>query len=226
MNNQRVLEQGKVEWFSDENSRLNYQMIFSEQVAEEEQPESTMDMEEVLARRDQRWKNKLEAARKEAYQRGMEEGYDQGIKEAEEVFTEKLHQFRSHFEQSQQYWMTLQSQLSPGVLDLAFDIAEQVLGIPVENPKIREHLEEQLLPLFRKLDDRSKSVIYVCAADMEYIEELYQQYAPELPLRIVAREDLKPGEFSLETPGAKVISDFKAMLQDFKETLTLPTWKA
>lgn len=226
MKKQRVLEQGKVEWFTDENSRLNYQLIFSEQQEEEVITEHSQDLDEVLTHRDNRWKNKLNQARKEAYQKGLEEGYDQGLNEARDEFERKLEGFQAHFEQAREEWKRQQEQLTPGVLDLAFDIAEKILQIPVENPAVRERLEQQLLPLFRNLDQHTKAVIYTSVADFSFVEELYKEYAHEISLRIVAKEGLNPGEFNLETPGARVISDFREMLNEFKETLSLPTWKA
>jgi flagellar biosynthesis/type III secretory pathway protein FliH len=225
MKNQRVLEHSQVNWFSDDNMRLNYQMIFNERVLEESQPEVDQDFSKVLAERDSRWKNKLKVAKEDAFKKGFAQGFEEGHQEATSTLEQRIAGIQEALTQAQQAWEKQQQMLQPGILDMAFDIAESILGIPVENPEIRTKLEERLGLLLQKVDETSKPMLWINQVDFEFVSKLKEEYAPNTPVNIQISEEINPGEFKLETRNETVIQNFKVMMSDFRQTLTLPSWK-
>lgn len=225
MKNQRVLDNTQVNWFSDESMRLNYQMIFNERALEEPDEEESQDLAEVLAERDNRWKNKLKIVKEEAFQKGYDEGFEQGRVEAAQEIDRKLSGIKEALIQAQEAWTQQQKMLEPGVLDMAFDIAESILGIPVENPDIRQQLETNLGQLLQKVDESARPMLWISDSDFEYVNKLKEEYAPNTPINIKTDTQINPGEFRLETNNETVIQNFKGMMADFRQTLSLPTWK-
>lgn len=224
MKNQKVLDHSQVQWYSDESMRLNYQLIFNDRAQEETKPEIQEDITELIAERDFRWKNKLKAAKEEAFKQGWQEGFTAGRTEASGEIDQKLAAIKDALVQAQSAWQQQQKMLEPGILDLSFHIAERILGIPVENPEIRNEMEMRLAELLQKLDNHSKPLLFISETDFEYVNKLKAEYAPHTPVNIRAEKGIKPGEFRLETRNETVIRDFKAMLDDFRQSLTVPSW--
>lgn len=225
MKNQRVLDKTQVNWYDDDSMRLNYQMIFNERALEAPEEQPKQDISEVIAERDLRWKNKLKIAREESFSKGYDEGFATGKDEATKEIDRKLNGIKTALTQAQEAWSEQQKLLQPGVLDMAFDIAESILGIPVENPEIRQTLDTKLGRLLQKVDESARPMLWISASDFEYVNQLKEEYAPNTPINIKIGEGINPGEFKLETRNETVIQNFKDMMTDFRQNLTLPSWK-
>jgi flagellar biosynthesis/type III secretory pathway protein FliH len=224
MTSRKILEDKKINWFDNRTSRLNYEMIFCNNESDGDQREKEIDIDLLLKERDRQWLEKLKKAREESYTAGFEEGKKEGLDEAHSEIDSRTSALKQAFEEAQEEWLILQKTLEPGLLNLVFAIAEKILGIPVENPKITEKLESELGSLLQKLDEQSRPVLRIPKTDHKYIEKLYQEYAPVTPVRIIIREECNPGEFELETNRETVIQNYRKMLDDFKNTLSLPPW--
>lgn len=224
----KIIENKKINWNDLENSKLNYQMIFEEKVEaleKEEAEEEGLDIVEVLSRKEREWKKKLEEACKEAYAHGIEEGRKRGVEEARTEIDGKLATLENAFSKAHEEWKEKQKFLEPGMLDLAFEITEAILEIPVENPAIRTKLEEEIAPLLHKIDENSKSVLWISESDFTYIEKLVEEYAPGSPITIRISQECNPGEFELETSRETIVRSYEKILGDFKDSLSLPSWK-
>lgn len=224
----RIIDNKKINWNDLENSKLNYQMIFEEKVEtleKEETEEEGFDIVEVLSRKEREWKKKLEEACKEAYAHGIEEGRKRGADEARAEIDSKLATLENAFAKAHEEWKEKQNYLEPALLDMVFEITEAILEIPVENPAIRTKLEEEIAPLLHKIDDSSKSVLWVSESDFSYIEKLVNEYTPENPVTIRVSKECNPGEFELETSRETIVRSYEKMLGDFKDSLALPSWK-
>ena len=185
----------------------------------------TTDINELLDERDARWKRKLEQVRSEAYTEGFNAGQTEGIETARAEIDQKIGVIRQALSEAHTEWKVRQEMLEPGLLDMVFEISESILGIPVENPAIRASLEEKLAPLLQKINEQSKPILWVCESDLEYVQALKDDFSKSMVLNIQTSEECNPGEFKLETQEETVVHNFREMLNEFKKTLALPSWK-
>lgn len=225
MNKRKILDDKQINWYKKGDSRLSYQMIFEDtppgqKIDEDEIP----DTEELLKKSEQKWQERLIKAREEMYARGMEEGKKKGRQQAVEEIDSKLGQIENVLREVHQEWQERQKLLEPGLLDLAFDLAEAILEIPVENPAIRKKIDKELNHLLQKVEEQTKPVLWCSKEDFEYIKKLNKENAPQKAIHIRISKDCNPGEFKLETNRETIVHNFKTMLGDLKNSLSLPSW--
>lgn len=160
MRTQKVLEANKIQWFNDEHARLSYEMIFEEKgsrktvaqakkALEPREVDTEKRLYEALAERDKKWKIKVQNTKETAWQEGYEAGRQQGLEEARAEMKEKLSFLESTLEAAHQEWKKRQEMLDPGLLDIAFEICETILGAPVEHPRTTRKTGTLSWPYFR-----------------------------------------------------------------------------
>lgn len=226
MRSQKVLSNQQIKWYDEETTRLNYQVIFNE--AKESSNDTVFDEAELknrLETRDAAWKKKLQQEKEKAYREGFEAGQAEGYEAAHQETDAKLEVIRTSIKQGHEEWRQRQEILEPGMLDLAFELSEAILGIPVEDEQLRKNMLDTLRPIFQKLDGASKPIIKVCASDLEPVKKLQEEFASELTMYFEVQSDCNPGEFILETNEETIVHKFREMLKELKKNLSLPTWK-
>lgn len=229
MNSGKIINDSKITWDRKSQDTLSYRMLFDEAPASVSEPEEEVpdiDVDEILRESNEQWEARLRQAWQEAFDAGVEEGHDRGFKEAESLLDEKAALLSGQLEQAHTEWLEQQKMLDPGVLDLAFELAESILEIPVENPAIREKMKNQLEPIIRRIDDSTRPVLWISAVDEDFVRAIKDDNAPRTSINIRVDKTLNPGEFKLETSRESVVHQFKTLLQDLKESLNLPSWKA
>lgn len=238
MQEKKILHNEQLSWYNDNDDQrmLNYQLAFEEQNSQVEQEEEkeqftpdekeeTIDAGALLRKRDHKWKKRLQRARKAAYQKGVEEGHQEGLVQAREEIDGKIERLEAILSQSHKEWQQRKQKLIPGLLDLVFDLAEMIVGLPVENPKVRESMEEELSTLLHEADKEIKPIVWVSESDYAYVEKLVEKYATEVMVNIRISKTYNPGEFAFDTDRETVVRDFKEMLNDFRKSLSLPSWQ-
>jgi len=233
MEDQKILHTEEINWYDEDNHPLDYGRAFDgkgykksrKNESTESRPAKKVDVKQLIDKRDAKWEKRLEKARKEAFEKGREQGYQEGYEEAEQKVDDKLHQLEDLVEKAHRDWKTQHQLLNPGLLDLVFDMVEKIVGLPVENPAIREQLEEKLSGLLQETEDDIKPQLWVSEQDYRFVEDLVEKYAPELSLSIRISEECNPGEFELETQKETVVYRFREKLDDLKDSMTLPSWK-
>jgi len=233
MEDQKILHTEEINWYEEDDHPLDYEMAFdgkgykkSKKSKSPEPPsEKKVDVKQLIEKRDAKWKKRLAKARKEAFEKGREQGYQEGFEEAEQQVEDKIDRLEHLVGKAHREWEEQHELLNPGLLDLVFDMVEKIVGLPVENPAIREQLEEELSGLLHETEGNIKPQLWVSEEDYRYVEELVEKYAPELSLSIRINEDCNPGEFEFETQKETVVYRFREKLADLKENMTLPSWK-
>lgn len=228
MRNQKVLQNNQINWFDEGSTRLNYQMIFNEVAEKEaatEEYEEQEDVTALLQERDERWKNKMKEVRDNALAEGLELGRSEGLEQARIEMKEKFSVIQKAIDAGHREWQKRNRILEPGLLDMVFEISEEILGIPVENPGIRKSIEEKLTPLLQKVDEQSRPILWVAQEDLQYIEKIKDDFSKSMVINIQPSPDCNPGEFRLETNEETVVQNFREMLTEFRKSLSLPSWK-
>lgn len=222
----RIIEKESFIWQDENRSRLNYQNLFDQnqerQGEEDVAAEPVVDIEEVLRKRSLEEEKRLAVVQNEAYEKGLREGRQEGYDRSRSEMEHMTVMLERAIREAHEAWKQQQELLSPGLLNLAFEMAEAIIGIPVDNPELKERLEQELIPLVDKLERVSQPVLWVASEDYEYIEHLIEKYADKSGIMLRVGNNCKPGEYQLETNEKKVQRDYKAMLNDFRESLMLP----
>lgn len=227
MNSRKIIDENRISWNSKKDqSTLSYNMIFDDRPAssrlqdQEEEP----DIGEILAENNRIWEERLRHAREEVYEAGIIEGEKKGYERANSELDLKLKNIDKNLQKAHHEWQERQKMLDPGVLDLAFELAESILEIPVENTAIRERMESELGPLLQRIEESSKPVLWISETDHDFISALKEEYASGTSVYIRVDNDFNPGEYKLESSRETIVHTFKTMLQDLKKSLTLPSW--
>lgn len=231
--NKNVLHTEELNWYEEDENCLDYDLAFKgkgykksdAEKKPETKPEPKVDVKKLVKKRDDKWEQRLAKARKKAFEEGRECGFEEGFNKAEQKIGDKVHRLEQLLEKAHREWSSRHQLLNPGLLDLVFDMVEKIVGLPVENPKIREQLEERLSKLLHETDDKIKPKLWVSEQDYRFVEEVVEKYAPELSLSIRVSEECNPGEFEFETHNETVVHRFQEKLADLKDNLTLPSWK-
>ncbi len=237
MKTPRVLENEQIKWFKENNTKLNYKMLFNESTEEINAEIETMEEAEVVeltpeeiiqqARidRDRKWKLKVEKTREDAYAVGYEDGKAAGYMQAQFDLEKKLNFINETIEKGLEEWKKRQELLDPGLLDLVFEITETILGVPVEHPDLKNKLELTLGPLLERIDNQSKPVLLVAESDFEYIQLLKNEYAPNSFLKVRVDHECNPGEYRFESTDEVVVQNVKNTLNEFRKSLSIPSWE-
>lgn len=229
MTSGKIINDGKITWDRKSQDTLSYRMLFDEAPTSVSKPdieEEAVDVDEILQENNAQWEERLRQARQEAFDAGVNEGYTSGYSEAEATMDQRVAELADQLKLAHREWQDLQKMLDAGILDLAFDLAESVLEIPVENPAIRETMQRELEPVLRRVDESARPVLWVSESDKDFVLALKEDNAPRTPIQVRVEKTLNQGEFKLETSRETVVHQFKTLLQDLKESLNLPSWKA
>ncbi|MEX0945267.1 MAG: FliH/SctL family protein [Balneolaceae bacterium] len=224
----KIIDSEKISWTQKDSAKLNYRMIFEDHDAENEKKikeQKKAEIKEILKENDAEWELELNKASEAAYRKGLEQGFEDGFKAAQNEIDNRFTVLENVFSEAHKEWRERQEELNPGLLDMVFDLAEKILELPVENEEIRKKMSKELTDLLHKVDKESRPKLMVCRSDYEFITELIKKHHTETIIHLDICEVCNPGEFIFETERVKVIQKFKQMLIDFKNGLTIPTWK-
>lgn len=229
MTSGKIINDGKINWDRKPQDTLSYRMLFDEApatVSETETEEEPIDVDEILRENNEQWEERLRQARQDAFDAGVNEGFTKGFSEAESTLDQRASRLSAQLKEAHHEWQDMQKMLDAGILDMAFELAETILDIPVENPAIRETMQTELEPVLRRIDESTRPVLWVSEPDEDFVLALKKDNAPRTPIQIRINKSLNPGEFKLETSRESIVHQFKTLLHDLKESLNLPTWKA
>jgi len=235
MNEQNIYNGDQINWYVDDEVRLDYRMAFEidgmikngqdNDSSDPEEQNEVVDVRALLKERDEKWKKRLKKVNEDSFKRGFKKGEQQGFEQARKEMDERFENLELMFKQAHEEWVKRHEVLNPGVLDLVFDIVTAIVDIPIDHTKMKEHLEKELSVLLHNLDKDVKPVLIICEEDYEFVAKLVKKYAREVTVDIKKSSNCNPGEFELDTNKETVVYKFKEMVGDFKDDLTLPTWK-
>jgi len=235
MNDQKILSGDEISWYEDEETCLDYRMVFEgdEVVGNErdkkslksEQEEENVNVRALLKERDEKWKKRFKKVNEETFKKGFQRGEQHGIEQTRKEMDERFARLEDLFKKAHEEWVNRQDALNPGMLDLVFDIVETVVDLPMEHVTMKEHLEKELSVLLYNIDEGIKPVLNICEEDYNFVAELVEKYAPKITIDIRKSDNYNPGEFEFDTDKETVVYKFKEIVKDFRENLTLPTWK-
>jgi flagellar biosynthesis/type III secretory pathway protein FliH len=221
--NRKILDSSDINWFGSGASRLSYEMIFSEPEVENGGLDEA-EMEQILRERDRQWLNKLKRARDESYKAGLNDGHSAGFEAASQEIDKRTATLREAVVKAHNEWSDLMKTIEPGLLNLAFDMAEKILEVPVQDEGIRVKMKAELRSLLQKADENNRIEIRVAESDFEFAEDIFSEYSKGLSIRLSVCQNCLPGEFEFDTAHETVLHKFRKMLNQFKDSVSVTSW--
>jgi len=209
-------------------TRLNYQMIFDEgdpQQDEQQTEKKLSEVKKLLEEKENAWQDKLDKVRDEAYQKGLANGTKEGYMKASAEIDKKIGDLEKAFKEAHKQWIKNQEEITPNLISIAFDLTEAIIGMkPGKSGPVEEKLTSELNKLLQKIDQKTKSTLFISEDDKALVNSLLKEYEDELTVNVRVTNTCEQGEFVLENKEMKAARNFKQLLSDFKESLSIPHW--
>lgn len=165
----------------------------------------------------------LQKAREEAFQMGFEEGKESGHRETEAQYAAKLKNFMNLTESLSKGFEKALNELDRPLLDLAFKIAEKILGNTLSiDEQSRQFLISRMKGILDTLAEHNKVIIYLNPDQYDWIANGgYQGNEPSFSNRVTFKYDvkLKPGECVVESENFVIDGTITKQLEELQEQL-------
>ncbi len=202
----------------DFRKRLSYDMVFLDK------PEVDEDLERMLAQNNAQWEQRIVKERQKAVEQGYAAGFEDGKQKAKTEIDLHLNTFEQALNQFEQILHDTIAVLETATHSLVFDLAEKVIGVPVENETLKEKVAKAIEQFLKELEDDHKAVITVSDSDYDSIVYLKEKVTHLKHIAIERNSELNPGEFKVDSNHAALIQNFKKNLNDFRQTAKLSDW--
>lgn len=201
-----------------EKTRLSYEDLF--QVKSDED----VDYQEVIERNNLEWTRRVNETRQIA----IKEGYDAGLTDGETLarkrIDEQIHHFEATLTELDKRLQQTIEEIKPGIVSLVFDLAEKVIGVPVENEKLKVWVVDTIRHTLESITEHSKIKITVAEADYDSVKELIDKLPDLKKVTVNYSGSLNPGEFEIDSPHHAVLNDFSKKLEDLRIAAPLNDW--
>lgn len=213
--------------------RLSYDMLFDDSEFQNgnghaknkengrDERKSEEEHQQELQKLEEEWKQKFEQAKEEAFQQGLEEGKEQGKEEALESMEEQMDAVKDALESSNNRVNNLLEELKPHMATMVFDVAEQIIGLPVKSEALKEKVATEIRKILTAIEKDIQVNVVVAATDYGFIVRALKDLPNAEHIEITSTESLNPGEYSIDTHNERIVKSFKKMLDDFREKLAL-----
>jgi flagellar assembly protein FliH len=162
----------------------------------------------------------LQQAREEAFQMGFEEGKDAGRRETEARFATKLKNFTNLTETLSKGFEKALSELDRPLLDLAFKIAEKILGNTLHVDEQANHLLiARMHGILDSLVEQTKVIIYLNPDQYDWIANGGSRSEDQFfNNHVTFKYDvkLKPGECLVESDNFVIDGTIDKQLEDLR----------
>ncbi|EKD27765.1 MAG: hypothetical protein ACD_79C00585G0003 [uncultured bacterium] len=166
------------------------------------------------------FKRHIAAKEKEAYERGIKDGIDQGFKQRNEDVLSLISTLKNVKEDFNNVKFDILRGYEPKLVDLALKIAEKVLGRELETGGVK--LSNIISPILSKIPGVTKLIIKVNPKDFSILKEMYKDISQELTgadIEIIPDAKITAGGCLLETDMGMVDATIETRLEQIKESI-------
>ena len=217
----RIIEKNKLKVSNQNCTRLSYETVFRDKDFQAISNLTEEDLQNALYENDRTWEVRLNKEVKKQSEIQYQAGYKDGISDSGDVIERHMQPVRTAFEELNEQFSGFMSELKPHITSMIFDLTEKVLEIPINDPDLKSKTESDIKILLKELDDDVKAKILISVDDYNTFGELFRAGGYGKNVTIVADDQMKPGEYKIETDYEMILKDFKKILQDLKESATL-----
>jgi len=225
--NRNVIDKQSFDLNGDGNRRISYDMIFKTESGNgdqksgngEQYTEQRVDIQEKLDALNRKWEDRLVREKNKSAEKAYREGFIKGNKEACEQMETQIEMLNESLEAYDLRLHQMVDKLKPHLINMVFDLAEKVLDIPVQNDRLNERIQGEITSHLDEIEEGTRAIITIGPAHEEIVKNLLDNGQNNQSLEMRVSENLKPGEYRIETKFEKVIRDYKKQLNDLRETV-------
>ena len=214
----KVIYKEKFNLRDEESSRLSYEDLFSFK------DEVDISVADAIERNNIDWNKKLTDARKSSLKEGYDAGFEDGVRKAREEIDAKVGAFEQVLMQIDQRLDKLVEDLRPGITTLVFDLAEKVIEVPVRTEALEAKLNDEIGRALKSINESAKVHITVSGYDYDVVKPLVESTAGKHAITIDYDDNLRTGEYRIETTEEAVISNYRKSLKEIRDNLSLDEW--
>ncbi len=210
--NSRVITRDYFVFAERESTQLRYPTLIDQDSI------SSESLQQALAEKEKMWEKRLEHVRnsslREGYQTGLEEGKSAALAEYHQIASQLQIMLSEIESKVEQQFVEMQ----PAVADLVFKLAGKVLQVPVDHKALKQQVADDIQQALRELTNKSQVVVSVSASDYETVEPLLRRNGDRGYIEISLHDDLKPGEYNIETPNEIIQKNFGKVLDQLSKS--------
>lgn len=193
------------------------QVVAARQEAERIIQKAVREGEEIIKKAQAEREAFVEAARREGFARGYQEGYDQGLQEANLI----KEQAENLLVEARKAYRAVMVQAEPNLLELSILIAEKIIKRQVAlAPDTVKTLAAELL---KEVHAGETFFLYVHPSEAKLLEEARQELVEAAPagvaLHIIPDKSITPGGCRLETDTGYYDATIEGQLLELKKML-------
>lgn len=204
--NSRVITRDYLVLVDRESAQLRYPASFDQDGVPSEALRKALEEKEKL------WERRLEHVRNSSLREGYQAGLEEGKAAAREEYQQMAAQLQSMLEEIDTKINDHFNLLKPAIAGLVFKLAGKVLQVPVENDELKRLVAEDIEQALRELTNKSQVIVSVCSSDYDTVEPLLKRSIPKGYIEISLHDDLKPGEYCIETPSEIIEKNYDRIL--------------
>lgn len=225
--NRNVIDKQSFDLNGGGNRRLSYDMIFKAESGNGDQKsgngehyiDQKVDIQEKMDALNRKWEDRLVREKNKSAEKAYKEGYEKGNKEACEQMEAQIQLLKESLEAYDLRLHQMVDELKPHLINMVFNLAEKVLDIPVQDDRLNEQIRGEITHHLDEIEEGTRAIITIGPAHEQIAKKLLDNEQNNQSLEMRVSEDLKPGEYRIETKFEKVIRDYKKQLNDLRETV-------
>ena len=199
-------------------TKLSYEDLFQVKSNDE------VDYQEVIERNNIEWTKRMNDTRQLAVKEGYDAGLNDGETKARIRIDEQLHHFENALMELDRRLQQTIEEIKPGITSLVFDLAEKVIGVPVDNEGLKNWVVESVSTALEEIGDHTKVEIEVSEADYDSIKEVIEKLPELKKIKLNYSASILAGEFRIETPHNVIMNNFAKKLADLRLAAPLADW--
>lgn len=225
----KLIYKERLDFDEKDSTRLSYDVVFRQPEIEREEVEAEEkanleELQQAVEENDRQWQQRLEEVRSQAQKEGYQRGLQEGQQQARQIIQERLGTFQQALDDAGNKVEQLVSELAPGVTTMIFEVAEKIIGIPLNHPQLRERVRREVRSTLERLDESLRIQVYVSTNDYESVQQITNQYQNR-NIHVQADDTLQPGEYFVETNQEAVVRNFQKSLRDMRDDLRVEDWR-
>lgn len=210
--------------------KINYESLFhsdgvydpsGNREKEQEELYTAGQVKQILVEKEEEWNLKLESEVKAASESAFREGFESGVKKARKELNDSVSSVMSALKSVDSHLEELMNQVKPHIANMAFDIAEKILALPVKNEILNERVTNEIEQIINDLESNTRVIVDVAESDLETVREKLGDMQRTEHIVLRASAELQSGEYRVDTNREQIVKQFRKKLKDFRESITL-----
>lgn len=179
------------------------------------------EVNEMLREQESEWQEKMQEMKHEVEQEARQEGIAEGKKLMKTEMESRLETLEESIKKAGESFQNIIDELKPYMASMVFDLAEKVLNQSLKDKKLHKSVEADIDEILKELENETRATITVSAEDLDHIDRFVEKKRSGEPITVKASDSLKTGEYTIDTCSERIVKNFRKILKDFREKVSL-----